>query len=708
MAFTISGTQVQVSGNETGLSFRTWVGSNPTAGKQLTANTVEALFQLKIQNGAVFDTSAICLVTNHKVEGQDNNNPTDTGIWKCFGGMIIVKGSTSEWSNSGAIINWDGVQILVSKTNGYYAPWNGGSMSGYVKNTNIYVKSTPLGIDGALSIANGNGTLLNVSFINESGNPGNGYGLVAQDTDGWYQKNIPFLHFAGNAGFHKNLRFFNTSGEIEINYRRNCGGAVFYNPVNVNTGNKASGIRYMSLGTSTTDASRSVVVGAYAPQIINSSGVAVSNVYFAIYKTSDNALECKGTTGTDGKPYIVQGSSNTDEQSYNNTFTIAGANYQKIIRDAGVKYIKQSITPTTTGGNVVSVDQGTFKVVQRKKEMQEIVTTQSFQNDYSGQKVMFVDSYYTTDQSANTTISINSGTKTITITGANTIDNLYDYVKYWLTQNMNVSNFMSASGKTVDITDYQIVGLQHLTSGTKLTSIQSTGTITANDAFSIEVIGTVNQATPTNLVATAKATTLVYNTNTDTSVTYATGTQIGTVRNDGTAIVTIVGGSITDYTDAQINYLDSNITAVGITSATIYQTEANRDSGAAGATFTTSLNFKYGSVVSGVTMQNTVYLRVVVGSVTLFAQITLVLGSNTLDLGVQGQLSAINAKVDLTAKETTLLQTETDIIAEINANETKIDTLQTSVDNLPTLSEIEASTELAKESSVQLAIAVSV
>lgn len=425
-------------------------------------------------------------------------------------------------------------------------------------------------------------------------------------------------------------------------------------------------VRYVANGASSGDSARSVIVGAYSPKLIDTSKNPLSGVEVAIYKTSDNSLEASGATGSDGKISIVNGSTNIREQSYNNTFTSGGANYNRVIYDAGVKYIKQAITPTTTGGNVVSVDQGTFKIVQRRKDLQEIIVTQSFQSDYSGDVIVLSDQYYTTDQSANTTIAINSGTKTITLTGANTLDNLYDYIKYWLTQNMSVANFISASGKNVDITDYQIVGLQHLTSGTKLTSIQSTGTITANDAFSIEVIGTVNQATPTNLVATAKATTLVYLTNTPVSVNYATGATFNTVRNDGTGIVTIAGGSITDYTDAQINYLDSNITAVGITSATIYQTEANRDSGAnPGATFTTSLNFKYGSVVNGVTMQNTVYLRVVVGSVTLFAQITLTLGSNTLDLGTQGQLSTISSKIDTMNPVVNSIKSDTGLIKKL-------------------------------------------
>ena len=144
---------------------------------------------------------------------------------------------------------------------------------------------------------------------------------------------------------------------------------------------------------------------------------------------------------------------------------------------------------------------------------------------------------------------------------------------------------------------------------------------------------------------------MTYNTNTDISITL-TNTTIGTVENTGTGIVTIPRdntSNITAYTDAEINYLDSNQSAVDITSATIYGSQSDRDSGInAGATFTTSIDFKYGSIVSGVTMQDTVYLRVVVGSVTLFSQITLVIGSNTIDLGFQGQLSAINAKVTTT------------------------------------------------------------
>lgn len=131
--------------------------------------------------------------------------------------------------------------------------------------------------------------------------------------------------------------------------------------------------------------------------------------------------------------------------------------------------------------------------------------------------------------------------------------------------------------------------------------------------------------------------------------------------------ITPTSSTVTTYTDAEINYLDSVLNAVGVTSVTLYSSEANRDSNTSpGATFASSLNFKLGSTVSGVVMSGTVYARIIVSGVTLFVQADLVVGTNTIDLGVQGQLSAINGS----------LQTK------------------------PTLEQIEASTLLAKEATV--------
>lgn len=131
------------------------------------------------------------------------------------------------------------------------------------------------------------------------------------------------------------------------------------------------------------------------------------------------------------------------------------------------------------------------------------------------------------------------------------------------------------------------------------------------------------------------------------------------------------GTKLTSFISANI---DSLITATGITSATIYPTSGDRDANTnAGATFTTTLLFAHGQPLAGVTMSGTIYLRLLVGSTTLLTELTLVPGANELDLGVQGQLVTLGEQIN-----------------------TK-----------PTLAEIEASTTLAKEASVKLAIAIS-
>ena len=670
MAFTLSGSRTLVSGNETGLSYRTWLGSNPTAGKQLTANTVEALFQLKIQNGAVFDTSDIVLVTNHRVEGQANAT-TDTGIWRCKGGVVIVQGNQAQLAEEWAIQDWDNVQVYIQKTNGNqsFIGSNARPIPASVKNTKFIVKKGD--IDAHLQSTGGTGTLSNILLRNEGTNPGI-IGLRETDTSDIEMYRIePFGWSNVPTTFHKNWKMYNSSkDEINYHYRRNSGGAVFYNTVNSFNGNRMTAIRYVANGAETGANARSVIVGAYSPKLIDTSKNPLSGVQVAIYKTSDNSLEASGATGSDGKISIVNSSSNIREQSYNNTFTSGGVNYNRVIYNSGTKYIKQSITPTTTGGNVVSVDQGTFKIVQRRKDLQEIIVTQSFQSDYSGDVVVLSDTYYTTDQSANVTIAIDSGIKTITITGINTLDNLYDYVKYWLTQNMSIANFMSASGKNVDMTDYQIVGLQYLTQGTKLTRLQSTGTLTSTGAFSIEVIGTVNQATPTNLEGVITSGTLVYNTNTDTTITI-TNCTLGTVRNDGTGMITInkVNSTITNYVDAEINFIDSSISVIGADSITIHPTANDRNLNQnISATFTSSYGFKYGSLVNGTTMSGTLYLRCVSGTIPSNLDVNIIIGDNVKDLGMTALLSSLGTKID----------------------------------NKPTLAQIEASSVLAKKSQVEI------
>ena len=300
MAFTISGSQTLISGNETGLSYRTWLGSNPTAGKQLTANTVEALFQLKIQNGAVFDTSDIALVINHRVEGQANAT-TDTGIWRCKGGVVIVQGSANQPAEEWAIQDWDNVQVYIQKTGGNqsFIGSNARPTPASVKNTKFIVKNGD--VDAQLQSTGGTGTLSNILMRNEGASTGI-IGLRETDTSDIEMYRIePFGLSAAPTTFHKNWKLYNSSNnELNYHYRRLNGGAVFYNAVNSFNGNRMTDIRYVANGASGGDSARSVLVGAYSPKIIDISKTPMSGVEIAIFKTSDSSLEASGAAGRDG------------------------------------------------------------------------------------------------------------------------------------------------------------------------------------------------------------------------------------------------------------------------------------------------------------------------------------------------------------------------------------------------------------------------
>lgn len=226
-----------------------------------------------------------------------------------------------------------------------------------------------------------------------------------------------------------------------------------------------------------------------------------------------------------------------------------------------------------------------------------------------------------------------------------------------------------------------------LSIGTKFTNITTTGLVTANGTISnLTVNGNVSQATPTNLSDVIISGTLTYNTNSNVTITI-TNTSINTVVNNGTGIITInkVNSTITNYTDAEINFIDSTISVIGADTITFHPTASDRDQNInVSDTFTSSYAFKFGSTINGSTMSDILYLRCVSGGIPFDIDKSIVLGDNVVDLGITAQLTSLSAKIDLTAKEATLLQSETDIITEINANETKIDTIDTVVDSIKT------------------------
>jgi hypothetical protein len=179
----------------------------------------------------------------------------------------------------------------------------------------------------------------------------------------------------------------------------------------------------------------------------------------------------------------------------------------------------------------------------RRKDLVEATYTADMTiNGVELTQFMNTDPYYSTDQSANiadiTFTVVANAITSMTINAAMTIDRCWDITKAYLEANMSVVNPFSANGKEMGFGSIALTGVDKLTAGTKLTSIASTGTATANGTLAtITINGNISQATPTNLSNVVIGGNLAYNTNTDIVVTLTNCTISGTVSNAGTGNV---------------------------------------------------------------------------------------------------------------------------------------------------------------------------
>lgn len=240
-------------------------------------------------------------------------------------------------------------------------------------------------------------------------------------------------------------------------------------------------------------------------------------------------------------------------------------------------------------------------------------------------------------------IGVNGGV--VALTANTTISELWQYYRSWIckTANFNNEDTWNYDGNNLNIGAWTIIGLQFLSNGNITTTSAN-----ANASFNnIQVTGNVNQNTPTN-ITNINVSTLAYNTNTDITVTF-TNCILGTVTNAGTGIVTIVNinSTIADYSDAQINFLDSTLLFAGISELKLYPTAIDRDNNTNLAITINSspFNFKFGSIINGVTMSGTVYMRSLIGSAIQLQDKTLVFGSNTIDLTDNALLQSLSSNI---------------------------------------------------------------
>jgi len=248
---------------------------------------------------------------------------------------------------------------------------------------------------------------------------------------------------------------------------------------------------------------------------------------------------------------------------------------------------------------------------------------------------------------------ISLASNTITISSSLTLSNVYDWLKWYESTNRLNPIITSTNGVNFISTANVSITSGSLTGG----NITAPSFTLVSAPTNIALTGNVSQATPTNLTGVIITGTLTYNTNTNITITL-TNCTLNTVANSGTGVITInkVNSSIANYTDAEINFIDSTISVIGADTITFHPTANDRDLNInTSGSFSGSYSFKFGSTINGSLMSGTLYLRCVAGGIPFNINKTIVLGDNLVDLGTTAQLASLNAKIDLTAKQSSLV-----------------------------------------------------
>ena len=130
-----------------------------------------------------------------------------------------------------------------------------------------------------------------------------------------------------------------------------------------------------------------------------------------------------------------------------------------------------------------------------------------------------------------------------------------------LTNLTKADPFVTSNGATF-YSSYNLIVNGGLSSGTISSNVTLNGTISSG----VTIIGNVSQATPTDFTGVNINGNLIYNTNTDITVTLTDCTVTGTISNNGTGLVTVVRDGDTPWLTAGTNVRNIalvNVTATG-------------------------------------------------------------------------------------------------------------------------------------------------
>lgn len=392
MGIRLRRSKIEITGNVTLDDLVKWSKKNTRSATFVHDRCVEAIHPIEIGYDATFDTSEGHLIINDIVRPKYQEEYWCNSIWRCNGGMVTVKTDRSIYSEEWCPMQWDDVQVLM-----YVEPGNGalfrsddatnGRGDHWLNNVRLMLKKGDL--DMHLQYIAGSGVIKNLEVTLSDGT---GF-MLLRDTDsdglmlrganlgGW---NNPVKN-NGLTTFHKNLRMSSDSVNdhyMVMNYRRK-NWPIFYNARNIDTGQRFEKISYQNPGAyEGTNQGRGVIVSKFAPILKNGAGNVAPNVNIDIHEVNGNVNELTAVTGSDGMVWIID---NNDDERYTSLIW-----NNRIINEAGVMYVKKSVTPSN-GGPVVSVIKPEFRIRMRNPAYNFYESVFDFLEDFTGDKLVVDD-----------------------------------------------------------------------------------------------------------------------------------------------------------------------------------------------------------------------------------------------------------------------------------------------------------------------------
>lgn len=470
MAFAISSGELSVSGNETAATLATFLNANTAYGSGVTYGSGAKLTRLSIvgtvslANGAVLDLSYadVRITGNGRLTSPGYGGGTGRAVCK----DTVVHCDALTGNNFFPIMAGENLTAIA----------DGGSMFGFgfnraenpgINGVRLVIPVTTGIVDTAIASQVSN-------LVLESQSNSGSYPIPTGDVNGLTLKgtNTGLAFYWQTATyFLKNVNVSRSS--LPLYYRRSPYVAV-YNLIDSTTGQRTYSASYVNDASNADGNGQVCVVSRFAPLMR-------PNPAYAVYRVSDGSQVLGGTGTAAGAPSGVSLTWGT-----------------RSITETGTAYVIKGRT-TGAGANESTVIEANFRVVIRAWGYDEIDTTDSFYADFAGNAQTPADGYITGTQAeaaaiAGIAVTFSGGNVTISISGAVSPQQIYNYCK-WKLIGSSMANFLSGRGSELNLNSNVTVNLTStgsIVSGGNFTSIRSGGAVNLNGRTSAVPIIDIN------------------------------------------------------------------------------------------------------------------------------------------------------------------------------------------------------------------------